>query len=83
MTKQDAKNVYDNMSSIHLYGRHLVLEWAAEEEGVEALREKTGKKFSREEQGPGGRGGKRQRVDLDHANDGFAASEMQIDDMSD
>ncbi|GAB5591932.1 Multiple RNA-binding domain-containing protein 1 [Umbelopsis nana] len=83
MTKQEAKNVYDNMSSIHLYGRHLVLEWATEDEGVEALREKTSKKFSREEQGPGGRGGKRQRVDLDNKDDAFAASEMQLDDMSD
>ncbi|CEG78417.1 hypothetical protein RMATCC62417_13029 [Rhizopus microsporus] len=32
MTKQEAKNVYDNMANIHLYGRHLVLEWAKEED---------------------------------------------------
>lgn len=30
LTKQEAKNVYDNMGNIHLYGRHLVLEWAQE-----------------------------------------------------
>ncbi|RUS13913.1 hypothetical protein BC937DRAFT_94610 [Endogone sp. FLAS-F59071] len=39
-TKQEARNVYDNTASIHLYGRHLVLEWAEEDGGVEALREK-------------------------------------------
>ncbi|KAJ2960379.1 hypothetical protein NQZ79_g4192 [Umbelopsis isabellina] len=83
MTKQEAKNVFDNMSSIHLYGRHLVLEWASEDESVDALREKTGKKFAREDQGPNGRGAKRQRVDLDHDNDAFAATEMQTDDLSD
>jgi multiple RNA-binding domain-containing protein 1 len=83
MTKQEAKNVFDNMSSIHLYGRHLVLEWAAEDESVDALREKTGKKFAREDHGPHGRGGKRQRVDLDHDDDAFAATEMQTDDLSD
>lgn len=83
MTKQEAKNVFDNMSSIHLYGRHLVLEWAAEDESVDALREKTGKKFAREDQGPHGRGAKRQRVDLDNDNDAFAATEMQMDDLSD
>ncbi|KAG0162704.1 Multiple RNA-binding domain-containing protein 1, partial [Apophysomyces sp. BC1034] len=68
MTKQEAKNVFENMSSIHLYGRHLVLEWAQEEDGVDALREKTGKSFAKEES-LGGRVSKRRRVDLDGAED--------------
>lgn len=63
-TKQEARNVYDNMASIHLYGRHLVLEWAEEDGGVEALREKTSRQFAREES-LAGRSGKRRRVDLD------------------
>ncbi|RUS16306.1 hypothetical protein BC937DRAFT_91373 [Endogone sp. FLAS-F59071] len=62
-TKQEARNVYDNTASIHLYGRHLVLEWA-EDGGVEALREKTSRQFAHEE-GLAGHSGKRQRVDLD------------------
>lgn len=68
MTKQEAKNVFESMGSIHLYGRHLVLEWAQEDDGVEALREKTGKSFAKEENF-GGRVGKRRRVDLDGAED--------------
>lgn len=64
VTKQEAKNVYENMANIHLYGRHLVLEWAEEEKGVESLREKTGKRFAKE-QAVGGRLEKRSKVDLD------------------
>ncbi|KAI8973452.1 hypothetical protein BDF20DRAFT_977834 [Mycotypha africana] len=67
LTKQEAKNVYENMGNIHLYGRHLVLEWAQDDENVDALREKTGKHYSKEES-LGGRVNKRQKVDLD-AND--------------
>ena len=41
LTKQEAKNAFDALSSTHLYGRHLVIEWAEEEQSIEALREKT------------------------------------------
>ncbi|SAM09672.1 hypothetical protein [Absidia glauca] len=68
MTKQEAKNVYENMSSIHLYGRHLVLEWAEEDEGVDSLREKTGKHYAKEES-HGGRNTKKRKVDLDGDDD--------------
>ncbi|KAI8097768.1 uncharacterized protein BX664DRAFT_293484 [Halteromyces radiatus] len=74
MTKQEAKNVYEHMSSIHLYGRHLVLEWAEEDEGVDALREKTGKHYAKEES-HGGRINKRQKVDLDDKDDMDAMSD--------
>ncbi|RUP46895.1 hypothetical protein BC936DRAFT_146406 [Jimgerdemannia flammicorona] len=79
MTKQEARNVYDNMANIHLYGRHLVLEWAEEDGGVESLREKTSKQFAREEI-VSGRVAKRRRVDLDGEDDAFGEAE---DDMSD
>ncbi|KAF7722066.1 Multiple RNA-binding domain-containing protein 1 [Apophysomyces ossiformis] len=68
MTKQEAKNVYESMANIHLYGRHLVLEWAQEDDGVEALRQKTGKNFAKEEN-ISGRVNKRRKVDLDGAED--------------
>lgn len=68
LTKQEAKNVYDNMGNIHLYGRHLVLEWAQEDDNVDSLREKTGKHYSKEES-IGGRVNKRQKVDLDGDDD--------------
>ncbi|KAI8891456.1 RNA-binding domain-containing protein [Backusella circina FSU 941] len=67
LTKQEAKNVFNNMGNIHLYGRHLVLEWAQEDDGVDALRQKTGKHYAKEES-LGGRT-KRQKVDLDGDDD--------------
>lgn len=72
MTKQEAKNVYENMSSIHLYGRHLVLEWAQDDDDVETLRQKTGKSYAKEEEL---RKNKRRKVDLDNNNDDDDMSE--------
>ncbi|KAI9489053.1 hypothetical protein BDB00DRAFT_962913 [Zychaea mexicana] len=69
-TKQEAKNVYDSMGNIHLYGRHLVLEWANEDEGVDALREKTGKSFAKEER-IGGRLNKKRKVEVDEGEEEF------------
>ncbi|KAJ6639202.1 putative RNA-binding protein 19 [Pseudolycoriella hygida] len=44
--KTDAKKAFDALSqSTHLYGRRLVLEWAAAEEGVEELRKRTAEHF--------------------------------------
>lgn len=39
MTEQEAKDAFNSLCKSHLYGRHLVLEWAEEEENsVESLR---------------------------------------------
>jgi multiple RNA-binding domain-containing protein 1 len=48
LTHQEAKNALDALGATHLYGRHLVLEWAKEEETVDEMREKTAKKYSKE-----------------------------------
>ncbi len=38
VTKEDAKRAFDLLShSTHLYGRRLILEWAEEEESLEAV----------------------------------------------
>ncbi|CAD6194699.1 unnamed protein product [Caenorhabditis auriculariae] len=48
-SKEEAKRAFDSLvHSTHLYGRHLVLEWAKEDDSVEELREKTAEKFSGE-----------------------------------
>ncbi|ORX86199.1 RNA-binding domain-containing protein [Anaeromyces robustus] len=47
LTKQEAKNVFENLTNTHLYGRHLVLEWAEDDDSIEAIREKTDKNFSK------------------------------------
>ena len=46
LTKEDAKRAFDSLShSTHLYGRRLVLEWAEQEESVEAIRKRTAEHF--------------------------------------
>ncbi|KAJ1531958.1 hypothetical protein ONE63_000596 [Megalurothrips usitatus] len=50
-SKNDAKNAMESLGqSTHLYGRRLVLEWAAEdEEDVDALRKRTAERFAGDE----------------------------------
>lgn len=44
--KTDAKKAFDALcQSTHLYGRRLVLEWAAAEDGVDELRKRTADHF--------------------------------------
>jgi len=40
MSKAEATKAFDALQNTHIYGRHLVLEYAAEEASVEAMREK-------------------------------------------
>nr|CAH0113144.1 unnamed protein product [Daphnia galeata] len=47
ITKQDAKRAFESLSaSTHLYGRRLVLEWAASEDTVEDVRRRTTSHFT-------------------------------------
>ncbi|KAI8833917.1 hypothetical protein BC829DRAFT_426357 [Chytridium lagenaria] len=48
LTKQEALAAFKSLSSTHLYGRHLVLEWAEDETSVEAIRKRTAKAFFEE-----------------------------------
>ncbi|KAJ3022223.1 hypothetical protein HKX48_006745 [Thoreauomyces humboldtii] len=45
LTKQEAKRAFESLAATHLYGRHLVLEWAQDENSVDAIRDKTAKAF--------------------------------------
>ena len=45
LTHEEAKDVLTKLGDTHLYGRHLVLEWAKESESVEEIRERTGQSF--------------------------------------
>ncbi|KAG4124566.1 hypothetical protein ERO13_D10G047700v2 [Gossypium hirsutum] len=51
VTKQEAQNALQALSSTHLYGRHLVLERAKEGETLEELRARTAAQFTNEENG--------------------------------
>ncbi|KAF8412655.1 hypothetical protein HHK36_000623 [Tetracentron sinense] len=51
VTKQEAQNALQALSSTHLYGRHLVLERAKEGESLEELRARTAAQFTDEQSG--------------------------------
>ncbi|KAG6717026.1 hypothetical protein I3842_04G077500 [Carya illinoinensis] len=51
VTKQEAQNALQALSSTHLYGRHLVLERAKEGESLEELRARTAAQFAEEQTG--------------------------------
>ncbi|XXG68621.1 hypothetical protein AAC387_Pa06g1667 [Persea americana] len=51
VTKQEARNALQALSSTHLYGRHLVLERAKDGESLEELRARTAAQFMDEERG--------------------------------
>jgi len=46
LTIQEAKKAMESVKHTHLYGRHLVLEFADEDASLEAIREKTAKHFA-------------------------------------
>ncbi|KAJ3410073.1 hypothetical protein HDV05_004118 [Chytridiales sp. JEL 0842] len=73
LTKQEAKAAYESLSSTHLYGRHLVMEWAEDESSVEAMRAKTAKGFFKDSEGLPPQ--KRRKVEM--------GGDSMVDDMED
>lgn len=67
---QEAISAKKSLESTHLYGRHLVGEWAEDAEDVDTLRAKA----ARDLRGPadGGRGAKRQKAAGSEGGDDFA-----------
>ncbi|KAJ3207744.1 putative RNA-binding protein 19 [Dinochytrium kinnereticum] len=63
LTKQEALAAFKSLSATHLYGRHLVIEWAEDDTGVEAVRKRTAKAFFEDDGGGGD--GKRRRVTIE------------------
>ncbi|CAM9503853.1 unnamed protein product [Choristocarpus tenellus] len=61
LTAQEALNAYNSLSRTHLYGRHLVLEWAEDNEDLDTLREKAARDFN----STGGPPGKRHKAASD------------------
>jgi multiple RNA-binding domain-containing protein 1 len=52
LTHQEALTAMNTLSRTHLYGRHLVLEWASDKDDVDTLREKAKRDVSIEAQKP-------------------------------
>jgi len=40
-SKIQIKIAFESLHSTHLYGRHLVLEWAEDDDSIDAIRDKT------------------------------------------
>jgi multiple RNA-binding domain-containing protein 1 len=59
ITPQEAKVAMESLGSTHLYGRHLVIEWAKEDESVEEMRAKAAKSFSNNT------GNKKRRIEME------------------
>ncbi|KAJ2813194.1 Multiple RNA-binding domain-containing protein 1 [Coemansia furcata] len=71
LTPQEAQHVLDTMKDTHLYGRHLVIDWAEEENSLQAIREKVGRQFAKDAGDNPAAAGKRRKIeaDLEHGND--------------
>ncbi|KAJ2546757.1 Multiple RNA-binding domain-containing protein 1 [Coemansia sp. RSA 1933] len=66
LTPQEAQNVLDTMKDTHLYGRHLVIGWAEEDNSLQSIREKVGRQFAKD----GGEvQSKRRKVEMDGSDD--------------
>ncbi|KAI9505196.1 Multiple RNA-binding domain-containing protein 1 [Coemansia spiralis] len=77
LTPQEAQHVLDTMKDTHLYGRHLVVDWAEEENSLQAIREKVGRQFAKDS-GEGVVGSKRRKIEM-NANNGSDGSDMDSD----
>ncbi|KAJ2162003.1 Multiple RNA-binding domain-containing protein 1 [Coemansia sp. RSA 552] len=77
LTPQEAQHVLDTMKSTHLYGRHLVLGWAEEENSLDAIREKVGRQFAKDNAGSGAP--KRRKIEMDEKNQDDDGLEMDMD----
>ncbi|OQR84771.1 RNA-binding protein [Achlya hypogyna] len=51
LTEAEAKSAFASLASSHLYGRHLVLEWAEDAEDLDTLRAKAGRDLASIEDG--------------------------------
>ena len=65
LTEQEAKHAFESLSSTHFYGRHLVIEWAKDDDSLSSLREKTTKRFLAQEKA----NSKKSRIDMNESTD--------------
>ena len=75
LTHEEAKAAAESLANTHLYGRHLVLEWAAASESLDALRTKAAQSLG-DGRASGSGGRKRRAMDIgggDGGGDGDAA----------
>jgi len=70
VSRQEAENAYGVLRHTHLLGRHLVLDWAEEDEDIDMLRRKAGVGFGDGEELPGRKRKMQFDEDAHRADDG-------------
>lgn len=79
LTPQEAQHVLDTMKDTHLYGRHLVIDWAEEENSLQAIREKVGRQFAKDSGTSHSSGSsKRRKIELDLEGKHVSADESDV-----
>lgn len=83
ITREDAKTAHKALINTHLYGRHLVIEWAKmDDTSVEALREKTANQFKSSKQHEAQQQmRKKQRVYKDEYDLDSSSNSRSVDDI--
>ncbi|KAJ2744684.1 Multiple RNA-binding domain-containing protein 1 [Coemansia sp. BCRC 34301] len=79
LTPQEAQHVLDTMKDTHLYGRHLVIDWAEEENSLQAIREKVGRQFAKDAGENPATAGKRRKIEADLERGGEEDDDMDSD----
>ncbi|KAJ2498315.1 Multiple RNA-binding domain-containing protein 1 [Coemansia sp. RSA 1972] len=74
LTPHEAQHVLDTMKSTHLYGRHLVLGWAEEENSLQGLREKVGRQFAKDS-AEINTANKKRKIEMGEESDGLMDSD--------
>jgi multiple RNA-binding domain-containing protein 1 len=75
VTHEEATQAKASLESTHLYGRHLVIEWAEEEHSLEEVRRKTARYFSKLASDSGDGAAKRRKIEETLAGTSDAAFE--------
>lgn len=80
LSHQEARNALQSLAHTHLYGRHLVLEWAKEgDEDLEAVRDRMAQRSISGGAPPARKRTRADRINLDQDEDGGLALEPQDD----
>ncbi|CEG46050.1 rna recognition motif-containing family protein [Plasmopara halstedii] len=66
LTDQEAQNAFSALASSHLYGRHLVLEWAEDADDIDTLRAKASRDLTAINDSERRKRMKRQKEDIDN-----------------
>ena len=55
VTQKEAENAFSSLQDSHLYGRHLVIEWAKDDDSLASIRDKTIEQYKKGVHGSGAR----------------------------